>query len=91
MECGILFAHLWGGGEGIGATLVGVVHELLQVLQVLQQQGEAELIGVVAIPITTRTSPCANILLGVQAVSSQATDHTWKTEDRLECTMEDRL
>lgn len=76
---GLFFAHLWWGSEGIGTALVSVVHELLQVLQILKQQSKPELIGVVTVPIASSTSPRSNLLLWVQAVGSQAPDHAWTT------------
>lgn len=67
--------HLGRGGEGVGAALVGVVHEFLQVLQVLQQQGEPQLVGVVAVAVPARPAPRPQLLLlRVQAVSRQAAD-----------------
>lgn len=72
--------HLGRGGESVGTALVGVVHELLQVLQVLQQQCQPQLVGVVAVAVSTRPAPCTQLLLlRVQAVSRQAPDDGWET------------
>lgn len=75
-ESGAIFAHLWGSSESIGTAFISIVHELLKILQVLQQQSKAKLIRVVAIPITSSTSPRTNVLLWVHSVGSQAPDHT---------------
>ena len=67
--------HLGRGGEGVGAALVGVVHELLQVLQELQEQGEPQLVGVVAVAVPACPAPRPQLLLlRVQAVGRQAPD-----------------
>ena len=67
--------HLGRGGECVGAALVGVVHELLQVLQEMQQQREPQLVGVVALAVPAGAAPRAQLLLlRVQAVGRQAPD-----------------
>lgn len=35
--------HLWGCSESIGTAFIGIIHELLQALQVLKQMSKAEL------------------------------------------------
>lgn len=68
-------AHLGWRSECVGTALVGVVHELLQVLQELQQQRQAQLVGVVTL-VALGSTPLAQLLLRVQAVGRQAADHT---------------
>ena len=75
--------YLGRGGEGVGAALVGVVHELLQVLQELQQQRQTQLVGVVAVAVASGPAPRPQLLLlWVQAVGSQAPDDTWRPRGR---------
>lgn len=70
--------YLGRGGEGIGAAFVSVVHELLEVLQELQQQSQAELVGVVTF-ITLSPTPLTQLLFTVQTVSRQTADHPYNT------------
>lgn len=74
--------YLGRGSEGVGAAFVGVVHELLQVLEELQQQSETQLVGVVTF-IALSSAPLTQLLLTVQTVSRQTADHPYNTHTPL--------
>ena len=62
--------YLGRGGERVGAALVGVVHQLLQGLQELQQQRHAQLVGMVTV-VRVAGAPLAELRVGVQTVGRQ--------------------
>lgn len=69
---------LWWCSESAGAAFIGIVHEFLQVLKELQEQSQAELIGVVTL-ITLSSTPVTQLLLCVQTMGRQTADHTYSS------------